>query len=74
MNVKVRRIALYGMLVISASMLLQVDDRKQPDIPTSPYSFDNMHISPGVVSSGTVAGSTTVYGISGYGLVIQTKR
>jgi len=70
MDMKVRKIITYGFLAMSAFMLLQFDDRKEPDIPAPSYYFDNSHIPSQVVSSGTVAGSTTVYGISGYRFVI----
>lgn len=71
MDMKLREtLIISGFVGVWALTLLQFDARKQPDIPASPYYFDNMHISSEVVSSGTVAGSTTVYAISGYRLVI----
>ena len=69
MDIKVGKIVIYGLVGMLAIELSWVDDRKQPDIPAPSY-FDNSHIQSEVVSSGAVAGSTTVYGISGYRLVI----
>jgi len=65
MDMKVRKTITRVLLGASVLGLLQVFDGKQPDIPVTSNYFGNLPTLSELVSSGAVAGTTTVDGISG---------